>query len=82
MIRPNPGHDGGPQLSDTLSRERCIGSRGDGMACTTAGEEPVRQTSEVVGNRRGRGSLAGVVECAEDWDSTETNADIAGEFER
>ncbi|WP_162605631.1 hypothetical protein [Jiangella ureilytica] len=52
------------------------------MARTAGGKNPVPPTPEAVGERRGRGSLAGMVECAEDWDSTETNADIAGEFER
>jgi hypothetical protein len=52
------------------------------MARTVSSEGPVSPTPEADGHRRGRGSLAGMVECAEDWDSTETNADIANEFER
>jgi prevent-host-death family protein len=31
-------------------------------------------------NRRGRGSLAGQVELADDWDSPEVNAEIATDF--
>jgi hypothetical protein len=52
------------------------------VARTDSSEEHVPLTLEAVGRRRGRGSLAGAPECAEDWDSLETNADIAAEFER
>jgi prevent-host-death family protein len=70
-------HEAKTQLSRIIERvehgeEVIISRAGKPVARVVPLDHPVR--------RAGRGSLAGVLHMADDWDSAETNAAIADDF--
>lgn len=70
-------HEAKTQLSRIIERvqkgERVVISRA-GVPVAEVIPIPVRA------NRHGRGSLAGKIQLADDWDSTEVNQQIADDF--
>lgn len=70
-------HEAKTQLSRILERVE----RGERVVISRAGK-PVAQVVPFPAraNRSGRGSLAGHVAFADDWDAAETNAAIADDF--
>lgn len=70
-------HEAKTQLSRIIERVE----RGDEVVISRAGK-PIAKVVPLERSvqRRGRGSLAGLLVMADDWDSTETNAAIADDF--
>lgn len=70
-------HDAKSQLSRIIERVE----RGDEVVINRAGT-PVAKVIPfpAKAQRRGRGSLAGRISYADDWDSPKVNAEIAGDF--
>ena len=70
-------HEAKTQLSRIIERVE----KGEHVVISRAGV-PVAKVVPIPSraNRRGRGSLAGQIELADDWDSPEVNAGIAAEF--
>jgi prevent-host-death family protein len=70
-------HEAKTQLSRIIERVE----KGEEVVISRAGV-PVAKVVPMPtrANRRGRGSLAGEIELADDWDSPEVNAEIAGDF--
>ena len=70
-------HEAKTQLSRIIERVE----KGEQIIISRAGV-PVAKVVPLPkrANRRSRGSLAGQIEVAEDWDSPEVNAEIAADF--
>lgn len=70
-------HEAKTQLSRIIERVE----RGEQVVISRAGVPVAKVVSlPTKVHRRGRGSLAGRIELADDWDSDEVNAEIAGDF--
>jgi prevent-host-death family protein len=70
-------HEAKTQLSRIIERVE----KGEQIVISRAGV-PVAKVVPIPtrADRRGRGSLAGQIELADDWDSPEVNAEIAVDF--
>jgi prevent-host-death family protein len=70
-------HEAKTQLSRIIDRVE----KGEEVVISRAGV-PVAKVVPLPtrANRRGRGTLAGQIELADDWDSPEVNAEIASQF--
>jgi prevent-host-death family protein len=70
-------HEATTELSRIIDRAE----RGEDVVITRSGV-PVAKVVRIPTRaaHRGRGSLAGQVEVADDWDSPEVNAEIAADF--
>ncbi|HEY8527090.1 MAG TPA: type II toxin-antitoxin system prevent-host-death family antitoxin [Acidimicrobiales bacterium] len=70
-------HEAKTQLSRIIDRVE----KGEEIVISRSGV-PVAKVVRIPkrAHRRGRGSLAGRIEFADDWDSPEVNAEIAAEF--
>ena len=70
-------HEAKTQLSRIIERVE----KGEQIVISRAGV-PVAKVVPLPkrANRQGRGSLAGRIELSDDWDSPETNAEIAADF--
>jgi prevent-host-death family protein len=70
-------HEAKTQLSRIVERVE----KGEEVVISRAGV-PVAKVVPIPtrANRRGRGTLAGQIELAPDWDSPEVNAEIAADF--
>jgi prevent-host-death family protein len=70
-------HEAKTQLSRIIDRVE----KGEQVVICRAGV-PVAKVVPIPprADRRGRGSLAGLIELADDWDSPEVNAEIAADF--
>ena len=70
-------HEAKTQLSRIIERVE----KGEEVVISRAGV-PVAKVVPIPirADRRGRGSLAGQIELADDWDSPEVNAEIAADF--
>ena len=70
-------HEAKTQLSRIIERVE----KGEQVVISRAGV-PVAKVVPIPSqaNRRGRGSLAGRIELADDWDSAAVNAEIAADF--
>jgi prevent-host-death family protein len=70
-------HEAKTQLSRIIERVE----RGEEVVISRSGV-PVAKVVRIPtrANRRGRGSLAGQITLADDWDSPDVNAEIAADF--
>lgn len=70
-------HEAKTQLSRIIERVE----RGEQVVISRAGVPVAKVVAfPATVHRRGRGSLAGRIELADDWDSAEVNAEIARDF--